>query len=259
MTQRIQRGQRRRAHGQPRDESRRDSESVQTKNIKLFIYDFQQCDVKRCTGRKLLRFGLVSSLDIRRNFRGIILTPTGSTAFSPQDAEIVLKYGLATIDCSWAKLDQVPFEKLSKAQPRLLPFLVAANPTKYGKPLQLSCVEAFAAALTIIHKREEAERLLEKFGWGNSFWQVNQSYLSAYEACTTSSEVVSVQFKFLEGLERNKRSTGNEELEVSAEEVDDDPFLSGNPNHSTQKPDPSGSEDSEFDDCVQYLANSSID
>eukprot|EP00871_Galdieria_phlegrea_P004385 jgi/Galph1/4948/GphlegSOOS_G3650.1 len=202
-------------------------------SVKLFLYDFQQCDVKRCTGRKLLRFGLVSQMSLNRSFKGIVLSPCGSQAFSPHDRELVLKNGLAVVDCSWAKIEQVPFGKLKNPNSRLLPFLVASNPTKYGKPLQLSCVEAFAAALAIMHQRDQACELLSKFGWGDSFWKVNEAYLSAYETCMNSEEVVAAQTKLL-SIARNESKVEVDSTQ-EREEVEDDPFMCGNPNRQVSE------------------------
>ncbi|GAA0138591.1 hypothetical protein Leryth_002942 [Lithospermum erythrorhizon] len=179
--------------------------------VQLAMWDFGQCDAKRCTGRKLARFGFLKEsiclpltlhiflieLRVANGFGGIALSPVGQQCVSREDQALISKKGLAVVDCSWARLTDVPFAKLRCPAPRLLPWLVAANPVNYGRPCELSCVEALAAALIICGEEETAHLLLGKFKWGHAFLSLNRELLKAYSECKNSVEIISVQNDWL--------------------------------------------------------------
>ena len=43
-------------------------------SIKLYMWDFKQCDPKVCTGAKLKRLKFVETISIGHTFKGIVLT-----------------------------------------------------------------------------------------------------------------------------------------------------------------------------------------
>lgn len=194
-------------YGVDDEASTADSESViQLSLPRLAMWDFGQCDSKKCSGKRLEKFGLCEALKMRQQFNGIILSPEGKQSVSPSDRNVINDHGICVIDCSWAQLSRIPFAKLRGDHCRLLPFLVAANPVNYGKPWKLSCVEAFAACLFIVGMRNEAQFVLSKFKWGPTFLNLNAELLEGYSQCTDSQSVVQFQNEWLEKAQNEKRN-----------------------------------------------------
>lgn len=193
-------------------------------SINLAMWDFGQCDPKKCSGRKLSRLGFVRELSIGQRFSGLVLSPTGERCISYEDHSIVASHGIAVVDCSWAQLESTPFTRLKGQHPRLLPFLVAANPINYGRPCKLSCVEALAAALILTGYRDEASSLLAQFKWGHGFVSLNREILEKYYSCKTAAEVVACQQEWLASEQEKKFSLRQREMDLppSGSESSDD-------------------------------------
>ena len=189
-------------------------------SLRLGMWDFGQCDPKKCSGRRLVRQGLIQEFRVGEKFRGIVLTPAAKQTLSPADKEIMRASGLAVVDCSWARLEDVPFDKLPSNANRLLPFLVAANPVNYGKPWKLNCAEALIAGLYICGF--EVETLCQAVAYGETFIELNRERLDAYRKCADATQVQEAQEHLMNATSEKESSSESDSSEASFDEIEED-------------------------------------
>lgn len=87
-------------------------------------------------------------------------------------------FGLVALDFSWEHAEVML--KHVRGTSRCLPILIAGNPVNFGKPSELSTVEALAAAFYIVGYTEKAAELLSVFKWGHTFLEINKERLEKY-------------------------------------------------------------------------------
>ena len=145
--------------------------------------------------------GLLTTRKLGSRCTGLVLSPRGVLLLSrTEDEELASTLGV--IDCSWAQLDAVRFDKIKGGAHRLLPVLLAANPTNFGRPFRLNCAEALAAALVLLGRREQAERLLSAFKWGAGFLSLNAEYFERYAKCENREQVAAAHSEMVDMIQR---------------------------------------------------------
>lgn len=214
--------------------------------FKAACWDLGHCDPKRCSGKRLMKQGLMRELHLGQRHSGVIITPNGKHVISPADRDLLDAYGAAVVECSWARTKEVAWNKVGGRCERLLPYLVAANTVNYGKPWRLNCAEALAAAFAICGHLDWAEQVLAPFSYGRAFLKINATLLRKYAECEDEKAVKKAEEEWMERLE--KEYADNRE-----EGSDDDMWKSGNVNRrampdSDDEDEEDGSEDGEGDD-----------
>lgn len=199
--------------------------------FKAAAWDLNHCDAKRCSGKRLMRLGLMRELHVGQKHPGVVISPKAKTLISPADREVLEQYGAAVVEASWNRIEEVPFNKIGGPNPRLLPYLIAANPTNYGRPWRLNCVEALAASFAICGHMDWAEEILSTFSYGQSFLDINEEVLERYAACEDEEQIKKCEEEWLAKIEKEWKDDRE-----AREDNKDDAWAGGNMNRRGPRP-----------------------
>jgi pre-rRNA-processing protein TSR3 len=170
----------------------------QNYKAKIFVYLLKQDDPKKCTSARLIKFKMAKAFykesQIKRNM--VVLNPFSKNILLNSDKDLILKYGVVAIDCSWKKSTSSFYKKNLIGQDRRLPLLLAANPINYGKIGKLSSAEALYSTLFITNFKSQATKILSIFKWGKSFATLNASPLNEYRFAKNYEEITKIEKEF---------------------------------------------------------------
>jgi len=167
--------------------------------MKFIVYHANEDDPKKCSARKLHKFGFVKlETKIRKTPKdAILLNPFAEKSLSKEDLTIAEKHGILAVDCSWENAEK-SFDFLDKkCNSRAIPFVIAANPVNYGKPFKLTTLEAFAATLYILGDVEKAKEILNLYKWGPNFLVLNKEPLENYRKAENSTEIIKIMKQYM--------------------------------------------------------------
>ena len=167
--------------------------------IPVFVYDKNQCDPKKCTAKRMLKFGLAKEAKTLHAIPkgSIVLSPFAEKALSPDDIKYA-RHGLVVMDLTWTNIDEFPRPK--GTNDRALPYMLASNPINWGRPMELNSAEAIMASLFILGEREQAETFLGRFNWAPEFMRLIGELLEEYSSAKDSTEVVRIQNEYIDSI-----------------------------------------------------------
>ncbi len=153
--------------------------------MQLNVLMLKQDDPKKCTAAKLVKFKLAKNVKkISKNT--LVLDPFAQKTLLPNARKLV--NSITAIDCSWNLADQA-FAKQYPGLTRKLPPLFAGNPVNYSKLGKLTTVEAISGAAFILGFNDLALKILDKFKWGHTFYELNQELLNDYSKLESEGEI----------------------------------------------------------------------
>ena len=160
--------------------------------MNLQIVMLKQDDPKKCSAAKLVKFGLASSIK-KTNSTTLLLNPFAKQTLLPEDKNSIIS--ITAIDCSWDLADKAFTKNLSGIHKKLPP-LFAGNPVNYSKLNKLTTVEAMAGAAFILNERDLGFKLLDKFKWGHTFFELNENILNDYSKLESEDQIFQILYEY---------------------------------------------------------------
>ena len=160
--------------------------------MRIQVLMLKQDDPKKCTAAKLVKFGLANNVHKTSN-KTLVLDPFAEKTLLNKDKKLIRS--VTGIDCSWSLADKTFVKKFSGIR-RKLPPLFAGNPVNYSKLNKLTTVEAISAALYILGHRDLSLKMLDKFKWGHTFYELNKELLDEYSKLESENKINSILLDF---------------------------------------------------------------